>query len=480
MLIYDQFRTPPFMPEARKKPIGLGVGQPGGAAIPGAGGITEEPPMPAPAMRAPIRSMALPERQSPQGPVGLSTQAPAMGLQRPTLQQQMIPQLPGRGGGMVPDNPYDTSKYDYVMRGAKRNPDNTFAGDSDRVEFKRSGKDIGTAALLGLKSGGLPGAIIGGLTGALNPQLAREQNFDSLYGGRIQADQARRAEAAGMEAKQRREAIGLEQEQAQTELLKAQALRAGQPAQPKYQLENGIFYDPANPQGAFLAPQAPRVATPKLEAMVGADGQGTLIDMNDPANIGKSYSPYQRPQGYGEQVRESDADVESQYNLPQIIQDSVAGDPEGVKRYMPEKLYNIVTNGGRTGRTIDEYDAQGKPTGRQVPEMASDEDIADAQQAYIGAQQRLLKEKTDGAKANLRGEQIQRRAGLGRGGAKTQGLGQTAPQQAAPAKATSLQSPKQGAKGSIGSGFIGVVAQKYGITPEEARKRIEADGYTIQ
>jgi hypothetical protein len=399
MPLFEQFRTPSFLPEEKKKPLGQPVAAPGGMAIPGPGGITEQPGMP---LRAPIRSMALPERPAP-GPEALNTAAPMTSLQKPTLQQQMIPQLPGRGPEMIASNPYDAARYDYTMRGAKRNDDGSFGGDSDRVEFKRSFKDISTSALLGLQRGGIPGAIGGALIGGLNPQLAREQNFDALYGGRIQQDQARRAQAGELEAKQKRDAMMLEQEQAQTALMRANAEKAGRP---EYRLENNVLYNTRDRNDFGLIPAPTRPADPRQGFF--NTPRGTIS--TETGQIIPGTEPIPRQPSVSEQNRLSDDDVEGQFDLQQIIQDSVAGDPEGIKRYMPGVFYDLLQNGGKN------------PDGSDVdPEV-----LAQAQQAYQRAQQALVKEKTEGARANLQKEKVKARTGQPRG-AKPLGVNQQPP-----------------------------------------------------
>lgn len=347
---------------------------------------------------------------------------------------------------MIADNPYDRAKLDYTMRGAKRNPDNTFAGNSDRVEFKRSLKDTGTAALLGLQRGGIPGAIGGAALGLLNPQLAREQNFDSLYGGRIQADQARRAEAATLEAKQKRDAMALEQETAQTALMRANAEKA---LRPEYRLENNVLYNTRDRNDFGVIPSPTRPADPRQGFF--NTPRGTINTSTGQMIPGTE--PIPREPSLSEQNRLSDDDIESQYDLQQIIQDSVAGDPEGVKRYMPGVFYDILANGGKNadGSEVD-------------PEV-----LAQAQQAYQRAQQQVVKEKTEGAKANLQREKLKARPR-----AKGLGVSQT------PTTTAPLQAPKQGAKGAVGSNFMKFVAGKLGISEQQAAEKIRQDGYNLQ
>jgi hypothetical protein len=409
MPLFEQFRTPSFLPEEKKKPAPP-IGRP--LEIPGGGGIAP-PAMEMPAAPPSPTSLAI-NRARMATPEPLNAAAPMTSLQKPTLQQSMVPNLPGRGGGMIASNPYDAAKYDYTMRGAKRNDDGSFGGNSDRVEFKRSFKDSATSALLGLQRGGIPGAFAGAATGLLNPQLAREQNFDALYGGRIQQDQARRAQAEAQEMARQKDALGLERERAQTALTQAQTQAAlANQGKPQYQFENGIFYDPRNPRDSFLGPQQPKLTTPKLETMIGPDGQPVLIDLNDPTNIGKPFTPYQnREQPYGEVVRQSDAAVESQYDLPQIIQDSIAGDPEGIKRHMPAVFYEMLANGGKNADGSD----------------VDPETLAQAQRSFQIAQEKLIKEKTEGAKANLEREKIKARSNVGQTrGAKPLGVNQQPP-----------------------------------------------------
>jgi hypothetical protein len=453
----DQFQTPDFNPMARKRPLPMAGGQ-----MPTV--MSDQPQLPVPRPPLPMGGGSLPAQMSPMpdpenrvytgaprlprpsmGSLPMSDARPSMALDRPTMQATPdIPQLPNRPGPAIPDNPIDRARYDYVMRGAKRTPEGGFAGD--KIQFKRSGKDIGLAALTGLQQGGILGALTGALGGVIDPMGQRERNFDTLQLPRLEQQRARQLQEedrlrqqATQELAMRRGQLGIEQEQAQTDLYKAQAQKALNPP----------------------SPAVPRPRTTRLTPLQMPDGSTVLVDVNDPENAGKSFAPIPKMPSITDQFKESDAGTEAEFNKNQIIEDSIKGDPEGVKRYMTDRDYKIVTT-GTTGEMEDELAEDGKTkTGKKIPKILNYLDIQEAQEALIRAQQLLRKEKERGYEANLQQEKQKRRSVIG---GKASPIGQ--------ARST-------GKKGSVGQGFVRHVATKLGISPEDARRRVEADGYTI-
>lgn len=272
-------------------------------------------------------------------PIPMSDAMPSRALSRPIMQGLPdIPQLPGRPGPAVPDNPIDRARYDYVMQGAKRNPDGTLAGD--KVQFGRSGKQIALGALTGLQRGGILGALTGGLTNVISPMTGREQNFEALYrpgleqqAARQQAADDRQRQLALQDLNMRRGQVALDQETAQTELYKAQAQKALNPAIRPEDPRRNVFNTPRG----------------TLDLSTGQIIQGT-----EPLSRERNLSPTQ-------QLAEGEIEREASEGTPeQIADDSYQG--RGGDAYviskLPADVQEILTKGTVRGERAypDEID----------------------------------------------------------------------------------------------------------------------------
>jgi hypothetical protein len=392
----DQFRTPDFNPMSGRKPLPSA-----GRQLPTV--MSDQPQLPAPRAPLPIGGGSLPTQLSSMpdpanqiysraprlprpsmGPLPTSDAQPSTALTRPTMQPMPdIPQLPNRQGPAVPDNPIDRARYDYVMRGAKRTPEGGFAGD--KIQFKRSGKDIGLAALTGLQQGGLLGAITGALGGVIDPMGQRERNFDALQLPRLEAQRARQLQEedrlrlqATQELAMRRGQLGLEQEQAQTDLYKAQAQRALNPAISREDPRRGVFN---TPRGTLDL------------------GTGRIIEGTEPLVREQRISPTQ-------QLTEAETERAAQEgDVEQITEDSYQG--RGGDQYVFSKLQpqiqEIITKG-----TID-----GSP--------ATPQEIEAAQRTYQQAIDRERKNITEYTKGQAKRKTAKRAVGKKSGPASATG-----------------------------------------------------------
>jgi hypothetical protein len=147
-----------------------------------------------------------------------------------------IPRLPGHAGAPTPYNQIDAAKYDYTMKGAKRDAEGNLIPKSEGGGFNRDWgmtlKNAFLAASAAARSAGpgedplgkaLGGALAGGVGSAINPQAGYEFAFDLGERPKMEAEMAREQAArdrANMEILNRAKLEGME---AETGLKRSQA-----------------------------------------------------------------------------------------------------------------------------------------------------------------------------------------------------------------------------------------------------------------
>jgi hypothetical protein len=350
----------------------------------------------------------------PRAVPGMATPPPAQLAIMGDRRGVAIPVLPGRSGEPTPYSDKDAARYEYVQQRAQRDENGDLTG-----KYKRSWKDVGLGMLVGFLQGagsnprdplggGIGGAAAGGLVTGVNPMVGREYAFDSIHApGFDQQEAQQRQRDAEVQAaieharKGRLTDAETRKMDAEARSHQAQAILTQRKATAPDTLSQGeAQFDPITHKK--LA-ENPKPEPPVPVHVVGnkvVDNNGRVVyDGGD-----KAITPE-------EARRRADDATEAEYDLNQIIEDSVRGDPGGIARYMSPAHLAIVQNGGKTGRMVPEY-VNGKPTGRMVPEMADDAEIQKAQDAYVKAQHALRAEKEAGAKRNLERAKALRRMGL--------------------------------------------------------------------
>ena len=339
----------------------------------------------------PSGPMAKPEMPANNTPLPLSDIRPQQMGQLQAPRPIPRPDVPTLEGRMVAPGSYDAQRRDYLMQGAKRNPDGTLAeGKDGGIQFKRSGKDIALAALAGLGRGGILGAMTGALGATISPKFGREMNWEMYQKPRALEEEGRAMQQQMLDRQQaldalriQRERVGLDQELAQTDLYKAQAKRALDPA---------------------IRPQAPRSV--RLSPMQMPDGSTVLVDMNDPENAGKEFRAPMKPLSVNEARTAAEDERLSQEGDPeQIAEDSYQG--RGGDQYVYSKL----------PAPIQQILSTGKANGMD----ATPEEIARAQQVYRTAIEQERKSILDYTKGAARKKTAQRAVGKRPGPASATG-----------------------------------------------------------
>jgi hypothetical protein len=180
---------------------------------------------------------SLPSRPSPPlaappaAPKAVPDLVPDMDLDR---RNAPIPRLPGHAGAPTPYNQIDAAKYDYTMKGAKRDAEGNFSGGFNR-DWKMSLRNalLGASAAASSARPGedplgkaLGGALAGGAGSLINPQAGYEFAFDAGERPKMEAEMAREQVArdrANLEILNRAKLEGME---AETGLKRSQADKA--------------------------------------------------------------------------------------------------------------------------------------------------------------------------------------------------------------------------------------------------------------
>lgn len=329
--------------------------------------------------------------QAAQAPIPLSDVRPQQMGRLEAPREIPRPDVPTLDGRMVAPGSYDAQKRNYMIDAAKRNPDGSFTpGKDGGIQYKRSGKDIAMAALAGLGKGGVLGAAIGGIGATVSPEFGREFNWEMYKKPGALEEEGRAMQRQQMDRQGmldalriQREQVGLDQETAQTELYKAQAKKALNPA---------IQREPV-----------------RLTPLQMPDGSTVLVDTANPANEGREFRPIERPQkpvSAPEAAKEAEIERTAAEGDPeQIAEDSYqgrGGDDYVLKR-LPLQVQQIL--------------ATGKVNGME----ATPDEIAGAQRVWAQAIERERKSILDYTKGQARTKTSKRAVGKRPGPASATG-----------------------------------------------------------
>jgi len=383
-----------------------------------------------------------------------------------------LPQLPGRKGDPYMADEYDRAKYDAVMAHAKRDESGNV---TDR--FGRSGKSIFRNALIeGARAyarnpqGGLGavagGALGGGLGATFNAQAGYENEFEAGPGRKMQEQEAR----ATSQAAQRADA---ERAQLQNEHLRQQtdALKRGKARDRYVTLPGGGLFDAES--GSFVRdpnePQA-RAAAPHWVPVTGPNGQPMYVDLNAPESRGQAYRPYEKP-----------ANVAGR--LINVSPGGAVFDPESKTAVYQNPASRGSGYGGRgAGSAGSGIPAEARTEYNRIQRLK-----AKADSAWAAAKKELDPDKKAALEAQARAALDDYNAnaedfGNAYGdffetGAGREGWNYVKPKPVAPASSAATAAAP---KATVGPEFVQHVAAQLGLTPEQARQRIEAAGYQIR
>ncbi|MCI0338889.1 MAG: hypothetical protein L0226_15050 [Acidobacteria bacterium] len=332
-----------------------------------------------------------------------------------------IPPLPGRSGQPTPYSPTNAARYDYVMKGAQRDAEGNLV---DGGKIKRSFGDVLKGAGLGFLrgaaanpnnplAGGLGGAVGGGIIPAINPTMGREALFNQIYLPQMQQQQAEQQAIAA----QQQQAVETDQQrrlrEAQIGKTEAETKAIGMPKVPA---------PPAPPRPVSVAPGS------------------TLVNPVTGQAIYTSKGRPEKPLSTTDLQREARLEEEEEGSTEAIAMSSyeARGGDEYVKTKLPKKTQEILDTGKVNG------------------EPASPQEIAQANarwQTAIKDQKNRDKAETDSVRLRNIAKKVGERRRSG--------------------SQPSSRSPKA----TVSSDFINFTAKRLNISPEEARRKIEAAGY---
>jgi len=369
----EPFRTPGFNPNARRY-------EDDGPDLPV---MPERPPMP-------VSSGGF-EPSTARG----SLPAPEL----PDRSQVPLPPLPGRRDS-TPYSPMNAARYDYVMQGAKRDPEGNLA---EGGKIGRSWKDIlggaGIGFLRGLGSGGglaagLGGAVGGAAIPAINPTLGREAMFNAVQAPRMQADLQQQQQTAEAERQAQLQNAQLRNINSQIEDrdldrdLKRDALKLKPP--------------PAPPRPVSVAPGATLVNPQTGQAIFTAPGR----------------AQNQKPPT----LQEAEADRAAEEGSPeQIATDSTEARREEIMAKMPAK-YRQILQQGFYEEDVPAVDADGNPIPGKIERRKSQPDANEAEAAqrmFDREYDRLYKQNLSYTQGVARQKAAQRRTQARSQGAST-------------------------------------------------------------
>jgi hypothetical protein len=341
-------RTPSFLEDDdeerfnRARPVGPPLRGPATLPIPG----STTPKLTAPPMLPP------PQPIKPMESTGDRSQVP-------------IPSLSGRGAP-TPYSPVAAAKYDYVTEG--RGEDGS---------YKRGFGDIAKSALAGLGQGfatggglgaGLGGALAGGVGSAINPRMGREFVFDSIMAPRMEADLARQQQQQAAQQAQAKAARDAEFQDAQRRKIEAETdkLRLPPPAptpRAPVRSDRGLL-DLETRQiipGTEPLPPAPKEPT----AVWRQDARGNWVNLNDPANKGKTIQgPRVRGMG-GSGSGKQDAATTYQ-NLQRALQDAQDAGDADLEYAIEDQMRRLAVGLAGKGRQLP-APALPAPSGTPAP-----------------------------------------------------------------------------------------------------------------
>jgi hypothetical protein len=341
------------------------------------------------------------------------------------LPRPFNPELPTDYRGRQIRDTEDFERNQFVRRGAT-----TDASGAVKVprSWKTSLANAGIGALRGIATtgslgGAVGGALAGGVGATISPMAGRENLFSAFQAPGIRESIAKRREQEEQERQAAAEALKTQAALADIELKRSQAYKNRLPPLSK----------------------PPKAPSPAWRQVVGPDGAPILVDMNAPGSQGQTFTPYVKPT-----------------------------EPK------PEKPINAPAAAYKQAAEANKLKSQAAELWRKWGEVADPEEKERLRQQASAAQG-----KYNDAVRSL-GELFPEHFEVG-GFEEAPGKQGWAyyksrrPQAQPLSRPGGSQAPLQSVrKGSVGQEFIQHVAERLKITPEEARRRIEADGYTIK
>lgn len=442
-----------------------------------------------PAMPAPTQGII---PTAPQMPGQMPTRAevaPQMDMDRRNV---MLPALPGERGPKEYSR-MEAARYDHHRERMKQPGDEGYDGTG---QYERRGKDIFRNLAMGFFQGaasnprnplaaGLGGALVGGGGTAISPGAGAEYDFNMR--GRPQMEQRIADEDAELSRRNAMQSVELQQIlnaqrsrqlDADVELKRAQAEKARR-VDPKFHnvAADTTVLDESGKQIFRAGPATPRLPAPAWKQGIGPDGKPGYFNMNDPANAGK-VRPIEKdpkPMSRAESLDEVYADDGS---LEQITEDSLAGRQSMLlEKLTPQERAYI-------SKPPTDQDIAARLSPTQVAILSgTDNKATDAEvtQAYAAFDRLKQTAANEMAQARDKWEKLQNdeRARIRRETeAKARVKATDRRTGRAPAAQASPSAPAK--KGAVGPEYVNFVAGKLGISPEEAQRRMEADGYTVR
>jgi hypothetical protein len=439
-----------------------------------------------PAMAAPTQGIIPTAQQMPGQMPTRAEVAPPLDMDRRNV---MLPALPGESGPKDYSRT-EAARYDYHRKRMKQPGEEGYDGTG---QYKRSGKDIFRNTLMGFFQGaasdprnplaaGLGGAMVGGVGSTVSPQGSAEYGFNTVDRPRLEqqmadedAERKRQNAMQSAELQQMLNAQKSRQLDADVELKRAQAEKARRVELPKPQFHNvapGAHVLNNEGKMIYQAPANPGTAA-KAQGLI-----NTREGLYDPVSrqwVEKFDKPMSRPEALDEVYAEDGP-------LDQIVEDSLAGRQATLmERLTPQERAYI----GKPP-TDQELGARLSPKQQAIlsglTEGATDAEVTQAYAAFERIKQTAANEMSQ---ARNKWDQIQN-AERSRIRRETEA---TARQKATGKRTGSgpkLPQPQQGGasapakKGAVGPEYVNFVAGKLGISPEEAQRRMEADGYTVR
>ncbi len=338
----------------------------------------------------------------------------------PDRREVPLPPLPGRSG-YTPYSPTNEARYDYVMKGAQRDAEGNLV---DGGKIKRSFGDVLKGAGLGFLRGAaanpnnpLAGGLGGAVGGGIIPAINPTLGREALF-NQIYLPQ-------------------MQQQQAEQQGIFAQQQQAAETEQQRRLREAQIGKTEAETK-ALGMPKVPTLPAPPRPVSV-APGS-TLVNPTTGQAIYTAKGRPEKPPSTTDLEREVRLEEEEEGTTDAIAAQSyeARGGDEYVKSKLPARAQEILNTGKLNGEDVTPQ------------EMAQ----AQAQwQAAIKTQKDRDRTETE----NVRKKNIAAKVKARRGG------GQSSSSQ----------------KATVSQDFINFTAQKLGISPEEARSRIQKSGYSL-